>query len=74
MVKVWEEQELVGEAGKDKTPGGPALYITTDKFLERFGLNSLEDLPPLEEFEPDHETVERIARSLSGWAGHPLSG
>jgi segregation and condensation protein B len=71
MVKVLEEQELVGEAGKDKTPGGPALYITTDKFLGRFGLNSLEDLPPLEEFEPDGETVERIARSLSGRPQQP---
>lgn len=66
MVKVLEEQGLVAEAGKEKAPGGPALYVTTPKFLERFGLNSLEDLPPLEDFAPDRETVERIARSLSG--------
>ncbi len=66
MVKVLEEQGLVTEAGKEKAPGGPVLYITTEKFLERFGLNSLEDMPPLEDFEPDRETVERIARSLSG--------
>jgi segregation and condensation protein B len=66
MVKVLEEQGLVGEAGKEKSPGGPVLYITTEKFLERFGLNSLDELPPLEDFEPDRETVERIARSLSG--------
>jgi segregation and condensation protein B len=66
MVKVLEEQGLVAEAGKERSPGGPVLYVTTDKFLERFGLNCLEDLPPLEDFEPDRETVERIARSLSG--------
>jgi segregation and condensation protein B len=66
MVKTLEEQGLVMEAGKEKAPGGPALYVTTSKFLERFGLNSLEDLPPLEDFEPDRETVERIALSLSG--------
>lgn len=71
MVKVLEEHGLVGEAGKDKSPGGPVLYITTEKFLERFGLNSLDDLPPLEEFEPDRETVERITRSLSGRMEEP---
>ncbi|MDY6793978.1 MAG: SMC-Scp complex subunit ScpB [Actinomycetota bacterium] len=68
MVKVLEEQGLVGEAGKDRSPGGPALYVTTNDFLERFGINSLEELPPLEDFEPNRETVERIARSLSGRA------
>mgnify|MGYP005856763073 CR=1 FL=1 len=66
MVRALEEQGLVAQAGKERAPGGPALYVTTEKFLERFGLQSLEDLPPLEEFEPDGETVERIARSLSG--------
>jgi segregation and condensation protein B len=71
MVKVLEEQGLLAEAGKEKAPGGPALYTTTDKFLERFGLNSLEGLPPLEDFEPDRETVERIARSLSGREPEP---
>jgi len=66
MVKVLEEQGLVSEAGKEKAPGGPALYVTTNSFLERFGLNSLEELPPLEQFEPDEETVERVKRSLAG--------
>lgn len=66
MVKVLEEQGLVMEAGKERAPGGPSLYMTTEKFLERFGLNSLEELPALDNFEPDRETVERMARSLSG--------
>ena len=66
MVKALEELGLVEVAGKERAPGGPALYVTTEKFLERFGLNSLDDLPPLEDFQPDAETVERIARSLSG--------
>lgn len=69
MVRVLEELGLVAEKGKEKSPGGPALYVTTDAFLERFGLNSLEDLPPLEDFEPDEETVERIARSLAPGEG-----
>ncbi|MEA3195715.1 MAG: segregation and condensation protein, partial [Betaproteobacteria bacterium] len=32
-----------------ETPGRPALYATTRKFLDDLGLRSLEELPPLEE-------------------------
>ncbi len=74
MVKMLEEQGLVAEAGKEKAPGGPALYVTTARFLERFGLKSLDDLPPLEGFAPERETVERIARSLSGQTEPPAGG
>ncbi len=41
------ELELIKIAGKKKAPGKPFLFKTTDKFLEYFGLKSLEDLPPL---------------------------
>lgn len=64
VVKVLESYELVKEAGKESAPGGPALYETTPEFLEQFGLKTIEDLPPLETFEPDEATVERIKRSL----------
>ncbi len=39
---------LVVEAGRKKALGNPILYATTVKFLMVFGLNSLEELPPLE--------------------------
>ncbi len=74
MVKVLEEHGLVSEAGKERAPGGPVLYVTTDAFIERFGLNSLDDLTPLEDFEPDTRTVERIANSLSGRSGNEDAG
>lgn len=64
VVKVLESYELVKEAGKESAPGGPALYETTPQFLEQFGLKTIEDLPPLETFEPDEATIERIKRSL----------
>jgi len=41
------ELELIKVAGRKKAPGRPLLFKTTDKFLEYFGLRSLEDLPPL---------------------------
>ena len=42
-------RRLVAEMGRRDTPGRPILYGTTFTFLERFGLTSLDDLPPIEE-------------------------
>ncbi len=45
---------LVKIVGKAEVVGRPMLYGTTKKFLEVFGLNSLKDLPKIEELkEPD---------------------
>lgn len=41
---------LVKMSGRKEVIGRPFLYITTRKFLEYFGLNSIRDLPKLEEF------------------------
>lgn len=40
-------RRLVAEVGRRDTPGRPVLFGTTFTFLERFGLTSLDDLPPL---------------------------
>lgn len=40
-------RRLIVEVGRRDSPGRPALFGTTFAFLERFGLTSLEDLPPL---------------------------
>jgi segregation and condensation protein B len=42
---------LLQEVGRAEGPGRPILYATTPEFLQHFGLNSLEDLPPLPEIE-----------------------
>jgi segregation and condensation protein B len=41
-------RRLVVELGRAETPGRPFLYGTGFEFLERFGLTSLEELPPLD--------------------------
>jgi segregation and condensation protein B len=41
-------RRLVVEQGRAETPGRPFLYGTGFEFMERFGLTSLDDLPPLE--------------------------
>src|SRR5436853_205718 len=43
-------EEWHGHAvGQRETPGRPALYATTRKFLDDLGLRTMEELPPLEE-------------------------
>lgn len=41
---------LINHGGRKEVIGRPFLYITTRKFLEYFGLNSLKDLPKVENF------------------------
>jgi segregation and condensation protein B len=59
------EKGLVREAGRDSGPGNAILYATTRTFLEKFGLKSLKDLPPLEDFAPDEQSREYIRARLS---------
>ena len=60
------EKGLVREVGRDRIRGQAILYGTTRVFLERFGLKSLRDLPPLEDFAPDEESRQFIRERLSG--------
>jgi segregation and condensation protein B len=47
VVRSLLHRRLIAEVGRRDTPGRPILLGTTFTFLERFGLTSLEDLPPL---------------------------
>jgi segregation and condensation protein B len=51
VLKTLLEKRLVRISGRKEVVGKPFLYATTREFLVHFGLNSLRDLPPLEEFE-----------------------
>jgi len=51
VIKTLLERRLVRIVGRKEVVGKPFLYGTTKEFLVHFGLNSLRDLPPLEEFE-----------------------
>lgn len=55
---------LVREVGRDER--NAVLFGTTKAFLEGFGLSSLDDLPPLEDFAPDEESRRFIRDRLSG--------
>ncbi|MEO0070369.1 MAG: SMC-Scp complex subunit ScpB, partial [candidate division WOR-3 bacterium] len=45
------ERGLIVTAGRAHRPGNPFLYRTTEEFLRYFGLESLDELPRLEELE-----------------------
>ncbi len=45
VIKTLLERDLITITGKSDVPGRPLLYGTTVKFLEHFGLNSLDDMP-----------------------------
>jgi segregation and condensation protein B len=49
IVQALEARGWIDVVGHRETPGRPALYATTRKFLDDLGLRTLEELPPLEE-------------------------
>jgi segregation and condensation protein B len=55
---------LIAEAGHDGESGAH-LYVTTAHFLERMGIASLEELPPLAEHLPDLADLEDVLDSVA---------
>jgi segregation and condensation protein B len=49
IIQALESRGWIDVVGHRETPGRPALYATTTRFLDDLGLRSLEELPPLEE-------------------------
>lgn len=69
VLKTLVEKSLVRIVGRRETVGRPILYGTTSEFLQYFGLNSLEELPKLEEFnitEKDIELPEHLRQEEDG--------
>ena len=60
VVKSLIEKGIIRVSGRKKAPGRPYLFGTTRKFLEYFGLKSLEELPKIENFQAPPNTGEKI--------------
>lgn len=63
VMKTLVTRGLVEEYGLEPESGA-ILYKTTNYFLERLGLNSLDDLPALAPYLPDLEHLDEILESL----------
>jgi segregation and condensation protein B len=51
------EKDLVEITGRRDGPGKPLLYGTSQKFMDYFGLKSIDDLPKLKDFESVENTI-----------------
>ena len=72
-MRALQHRRLVVELGRSNAPGRPFLYGTGFEFLERFGLTSLDELPPLDAdvaarlAEEGGELIEAMADPLPGF-------
>lgn len=65
VLQTLAERGLIGEVGRDPGPGRAPLYATTPLFLEKIGLGSASELPPLASFAPDSAVAADIERALA---------
>ena len=65
VVRLLEQRGYIEERGRAPGPGQPILYGTTELFLDRLGLATLDDLPPIEEFMPPIETANALAEEMA---------
>lgn len=56
--------DLIRENGKKEVLGRPNLYVTTDYFLDYMGINSIEELPVVEETELITEESQLFAERI----------
>ncbi len=72
VIRLLTSRGYVEPVGRDDGPGQAILFGTTALFLERLGLDSTADLPPLGQFVPDTATVEALERVLRTSEDAPL--
>lgn len=63
--RLLEQRGYIEEQGRASGPGQPVLYGTTELFLDRLGLASLDQLPPIEDFMPEVAVAREIAAELA---------
>jgi segregation and condensation protein B len=75
VLKTLLDKKLITTAGRKNVIGKPMMYRTTREFLIQFGLNSIDELPTLKEFEElknlalsEAEEVEKVSGSAEDGA------
>jgi len=64
VVRTLQVRGYIDEVARDPGPGQAVLYGTSRMFLEKLGLDSLDDLPPLADFVPGPEVMEALEQGL----------
>jgi segregation and condensation protein B len=78
VMRTLQQRGYIEEVARDPGPGQAVLFGTTRLFLERLGLDSLDDLPELAAFVPGPDVVEALEAGLRPTAdglggGDPLA-
>ena len=58
---------MISIKGRGEGPGRPLLYSTTKLFLEKFGLNSLSDMPKLKEVSEIIESDPSLGEQITAF-------
>lgn len=64
VLRTLQSRGYVDGVGRDPGPGQAVLYGTTTEFLERLGIDSTDDLPPIAEFIPSADVYEALDAGL----------
>ena len=74
VLRTLQMRGYIDQIGRDPGPGQAVLWGTTGQFLEKLGLDSVNDLPPLAGFVPGAEVVEALEHGLRVTVEPPPSG
>jgi segregation and condensation protein B len=74
VTRLLEQRGYIEVVGRAEGPGQPVLFGTTDLFLERLGLDTLAQLPPVEDFLPGPEVAGQFELDLQAALGVRLDG
>jgi segregation and condensation protein B len=69
VTRLLEQRGYIEVVGRADGPGQPALFGTTDLFLERLGLDTLAQLPPVEDFLPGPEVAGEFETEMRAALG-----
>jgi segregation and condensation protein B len=65
VVRLLEQRGYIEAKGRAEGPGQPVLFGTSDLFLDRLGLRSIDELPSIEQFLADVEEARELAGELA---------
>jgi segregation and condensation protein B len=63
-MRTLQQRGYITEVGRDPGPGQAAMFGTTPAFLEKLGLDRIDELPALGGFVPGADVVEQLERGL----------
>jgi len=72
VMRTLQQRGYIAEVGKDPGPGQPSMFATTTLFLEKVGLDSLDELPSLGDFIPGADVVELLEQGFRADPDEPI--